>query len=69
MMNNYVTIELSEDQAKLFLEFQKRHEAISYLLGYMESVNVFNLKDMHIELDIGHTGMVEHMSITRHYRN
>lgn len=61
-------IELTDEEAKLFIEFQKHHEMIAYLLGFMDSLNVSNLKNMSITMDIDNLGVVAHTSLTRHFR-
>ncbi len=61
-------IELSDEDAILFMEFQKRYVFIGQLVGYMDSLNVFDLKNMTITMDIDQHSTVSHMSITKHYR-
>ncbi len=61
-------IELTDDEARLFIEFRKRQEFIGHLVGYMESLNVFDLKNTSVTLDIDNIGIVSHMSVTRHFR-
>jgi hypothetical protein len=65
---NYVTIQLSEEDALLFTKFQQHHETIGYLLGYMESLKLIDLRNMSVTMDIDNIGIVQHTSITRHFR-
>lgn len=62
------TLQLTDEEAKLFMEFQKRHEVIGYVVGYMESLNMFDLKNMEITLNMDNEGIIKHMSLCRHYR-
>lgn len=62
------TISLSDEDAVLFIAFQKRYEVIAPLVGYMDSLNLIDLKNMSIVLDIDPQGVVGHMAITRHFR-
>ncbi len=68
MLEPKVVIELTPTDAMLFQAFQKRYEVIGQIVGYMEAVNIFDLKNMTIQMDIDNTGTVKHTSITRHYR-
>ncbi len=63
-----VVISLTPDDAKLFAEFQKRYEVIAHLVGYMDALRLFDLKNMNISMDIDTAGKVSHTAITRHYR-
>ena len=63
-----VVVEMTQSDAFLFEQFQKRYDVIGQLVGYMEAVKIFDLKNMTIQMDIDATGMVKHTSITRHFR-
>lgn len=63
-----IKVELTDEEAYLFREFQKRYEFIGYLVGYMDSIKAFDLRNMSIEMDIDQNGIVQHTSFTRHYR-
>jgi len=63
-----VLIELSPADAFLFSEFQKRYEVLANLIGYMDAVKIFDLKNMSIQIDIDKNGIASHTSITRHFR-
>ena len=63
-----IPVYLSEDEAKLFIAFQKNYIVFAQLLGYMESTGTSNLKNMSIVMDIDNDGKVGHTAITRHYR-
>lgn len=63
-----ILIELSPSDAFLFEQFQKRYDVIGQLVGYMEAVKIFDLKNMSIQMDIDNLGIVKHTSITRHFR-
>lgn len=63
-----IPVYLTEDEAKLFIEFQKRYQVMAHLLGYMDSLNIFELKNCSVVMDIDNLGKVSHTAITRHYR-
>ena len=53
-MNEYVAIQLSPIDAKLFLKFQKHHA----LIGLLESIGAFDLKDGSIKIHFDHIGQI-----------
>jgi len=61
-------VELTDEDALLFIEFQKHYEMIGYIIGYMNSIGVSDMKNMNITLDIDNNGIVQHTSFTRHFR-
>lgn len=61
-------IELTDEEGVLFLKFREHQEVIGYLLGYMESLNIIDLRNMNITLDIDGNGLVGHTSMTKHFR-
>jgi len=63
-----IKVELTEDEQHLFIEFRRRADVIAYLVGYMESIGVFDLANASITLDIDKDGIVQHTSITKHFR-
>jgi ArsR family metal-binding transcriptional regulator len=63
-----VVIELTDEEAELFKEFRRRYDVIAPLVGYMDSMNILDLKNMNIVIDINQEGIVAHMAVTRHYR-
>lgn len=62
------TIDLNNEEAVLFLKFRERQEIIGYLIGYMDSLNLVDLRNMSVTMDIDNNGIVGHTSITRHFR-
>ncbi|MCX6822103.1 MAG: hypothetical protein NTW30_04985 [Candidatus Aenigmarchaeota archaeon] len=61
-------IELTKEDAKLFIEFQKHYVPVAHLLGYMDTLGLSDLKNMSIVMDIDSDGKVAHTSFTRHFR-
>lgn len=61
-------VELTEQEAHLFREFMKRYEVIGYLVGYMESFGMFDMRNANISIDIDNDGIIQHTSVSRHYR-
>lgn len=62
------TLELTDEEAGLFLEFQKHYKVVAPIVGYMSSLKLVDLSNTQVVLDIGQTGLVQHMAITKHYR-
>lgn len=63
-----ILVELSPTDALLFAEFQKRYEVVAPLVGYMDAIKVFDLRNMSLQFDIDKAGVISHTSITRHFR-
>lgn len=63
-----VTIELNDDEAKLFLVFRKRQDILSPILGYMDALNLNNLFNVSITMDTNDKGLIVHTAITKHFR-
>lgn len=63
-----VTIELTEDEQRLFLEFRRRINVIAPIIGYLDSFNRFDLCNTNISLDLDKEGIIKHTVITKHYR-
>lgn len=61
-------IELTDEEAALFLQFQKHHTVVAPIVGYISTLNLIDLSNTQIILDIGQTGLVQHMAITKHFR-
>lgn len=64
----YATVQLTEEEALAFTLFRKHQEAVGYIVGYMESLNIVDLRNMSITMDIDGNGVIGHTSITRHFR-
>lgn len=62
------TIELTNEDALLFVEFQKHYNVVAPIVGYMSSLKLVDVSNTQIVLDIGQSGVVQHMAITKHYR-
>jgi len=61
-------IELTDDEAKLFLIFQKKHAVLAPMLGYMDMMQLDKLVNCSIQLDTDAKGIVVHTAITKHFR-
>lgn len=59
---------LNEDEAKLFVEFQKRYALIGNIVGLLETAGLSQLKDATVVFEFDKTGRVTHSAITKHYR-
>ncbi len=64
----YATVEMTTEDALLFRKFREHQETIGYLLGYMESLKLVDLRNMSITMDIDNVGIVQHTSFTKHFR-
>lgn len=62
------TIELTSDEAKLFVEFQRNFEFIAYIIGYLDSMGESKITGSNVVLDIDMSGRISHVAITKHYR-
>lgn len=58
------TVQLTPEEAKLFIEFQKRYAFMQLL----ESVDAFNIKEGSIEVRFDNLGGIGSMEIRKHYR-
>ena len=68
MKENTTTIVLTDDEAKLFLEFQKHFQIIAYVLGAMALLNINIIKNASLTLDYDQNGKINHSVISQHYR-
>ncbi len=59
---------LSPDEAQLFVAFQKNYQLIANILGNMDSLGLSNLRNASMVLDFDMNGVIQHSSITKHYR-
>lgn len=59
---------LSPDEALLFVEFQRRYQTIASIIGNMEGMGLINLKNSSLTLDFDMNGVIQHSSITSHFR-
>lgn len=64
----YAMVEMTTEDALLFTKFRQHQEAVGYILGYMESLKLVDLRNMSITMDIDSNGIVQHTAITRHFR-
>lgn len=62
------TIHLNSEDAFLFREFQRHYQLIGYFVGYLESMGTDRIQNSKIELDIDNMGIINHASITKHFR-
>lgn len=62
------TVQLTEEDAYLFREFQKRYQVLAQLVGCMDSLKIVELKNVSVLMDIDNKGKVCHTAITSHYR-
>lgn len=63
-----IKVELTEEDAYLFKEFMKRIDVIGYIIGYMDATGVSELRNASITMDIDNNGIIQHTSITKHFR-
>lgn len=59
---------LSPDEAMLFMTFQKNYQVIARILGSMEALKVNDLSNGTLTMDFDSGGVIQHSSITKHYR-
>ena len=63
-----VTIDLTEEDAKLFILFQQHYNLVAYLLGAMDKLKLQDLNMCNVQLDYNAHGLIEHSAITKHYK-
>lgn len=64
-----MTVDLSDEEAMLFLKFQEHYQVIAPIMGYMSSLKLMDISNTHIGLDIDAYGKIKHMEITKHFRD
>ena len=62
------TILLTSDEALLFKKFMQYHEVIGYIVGYLDVMGNDRMRNSQIILDIDKDGIINHSSITKHFR-
>lgn len=59
---------LDPDEALLFLAFQKNYHVVAQVLGVMDSLGIKTLANGSLTLDFNSDGIIQHSSVTKHYR-
>lgn len=59
------TIELTDQDAQLFLEFQKFYT----LFGLLKSVNVFAIRNGSVTINFNHLGQIKGVNKLEHFNN
>lgn len=67
-MDKPTTIHLNSEDALLFREFQRHYQLIGYFTGYLASMGTDRIQNSQITLDIDNAGIINHASITKHFR-
>lgn len=69
MTEDLIKLELSTREAILFRLFQQKHDVIAPIVGFMDSLNIHDLRGCKLNFDVNpESGVIEHVSITKHYR-
>ena len=68
-LESSVPVYLTPDEARLFIAFKKDYKVIAYILGFMESMNISDMKETNIVLDVDKVGNISHAAITKHFRS
>jgi len=63
-----VKIELTDEEILLLRSMQKHMDVIGYMTGYLDTLNIYDLKNCQIVMDVDENGIVRHTSITKHFR-
>ncbi len=61
---NLTTIQLTDDEAKAFIKFQKHYVMVNLL----ESLNVFEMKNGSVQIHFDHEGKIRWVEINRKYK-
>lgn len=69
MNTDIIKIELTTPEAVLFRLFQQKYDVIAPIVGFMDSLNITDLRGCKLNFDVNpENGLIEHVSITKHYR-
>lgn len=68
MITPLTQVWLTEDEARLFVMFQKHYQTIAPIVGYLESLKLMDLGSTNITIDIDPVGVVRHTSITKNFK-
>lgn len=69
MPEDLIKIELTTSEAVLFRLFQQKHVVVAPIVGFMDTLNISDLKGCKLNFDINpDNGQIEHVSITKHFR-
>lgn len=68
VIEEQIPVYLTPDDARLFVEFQKRYQVIGQLLGSMDALKISDMKNVSIVMDLDGAGKLQHTAITKHYR-
>jgi hypothetical protein len=63
-MQELTTIQLTPEEAKLFIQFQKRY----LFMQLLESLGVFNVKSGYVTIHFDNLGGIGSVDIQRHYK-
>jgi len=63
-----IKVELTNEDALLFKEFQKHYELIAHILGVMTQLNINVLTNCNVSMDYDSNGIIQHTAITKHYK-
>lgn len=63
-----IPIYLSQDEAMLFVAFQKNYQVVAYILGTMEALRLNEIRNASLTMDFDPQGSITHSSITQHYK-
>lgn len=63
-----IPIYLSEDEARLFVTFQKNYQVVARIIGSMDALNLTEIKNASLLMDFDQNGTINHSAITKHYR-
>lgn len=61
-------VQLTDEDALLFIQFQKNYQILAPIVGYMTSLKIIDISNSQLVLDIDSQGKVGHMAITKHFR-
>lgn len=63
-----IPVFLTADEALLFRQFQERFQIIASIVGSMDALNIKDIKNASLTMDFDGNGIINHSSITKHYR-
>ncbi len=63
-----IPVFLTNEEALLFIQFQKKYQVIAYILGCLDSLNVNDVKNSMVSFNFDQSGVLGNTTITKHYK-
>lgn len=64
-----IPVYMTQDEARVFIEFKKRYKVIAYILGFMNTMRIDDMTETNMVFDVDKSGIISHVAITKHFRS